>query len=71
MILKDRFSEVEISDACRRVSALLQDAYQAGDDFLSKRSTHAEIANGLRQRHPGFSDRCYDDTFSQGCIMAR
>jgi hypothetical protein len=71
MILKDRFSESEISDGCRRASSLLQDAYQAGDDFLSKRSTHAEIANGLRQKHPGFSDRCYDDTFHQGCFMAR
>jgi hypothetical protein len=71
IILRDRFSESEISDACRRVSALLLDAYQAGDDLLSKRSTYSEIANGLRQKHPGFSDRCYDDTIGQGCFMAR
>ena len=70
-ILKDRFSESEISDARRRVSALLGDAYEAGDNFLSKRSTYTEIVNGLRQRHPGFSDKCYDDTFNQGCFMAR
>jgi hypothetical protein len=71
MILKDRFSESEISDACRRVSSLLEDAYQAGDDFLSKRFAYAEIANKLRERHPGFSDKCYNDVFNQGCFMAR
>jgi hypothetical protein len=71
MILKDRFSESEISNASRRVSALLKEAYQAGDDFLSKRLTYAEITNGLRERHPGFSDNCYDDTFNQGCFTAR
>lgn len=71
MTLKDRFSESEIGDAGRRVNALLKDAYQAGDDLLSKRFTHAEIATGLRERHPGFSDKCYDDTFNQGCFMAR
>lgn len=71
MILRGRFSESEISNASRRVSALLKDAYQAGDDLLSKRFTYAEIANGLRDRHPGFSDKCYDDTFNQGCFMAR
>src|SRR5450631_2134823 len=43
-ILKGRFPEVEISDACRRVNALLQDSYQAGADLLSKRSTYAEIS---------------------------
>ena len=71
IILKDRFSESEISEACHRVSALLKDAYQAGDDFLSKRFAHAEITDWLRERHPGFSDKCYDDTFRQGCFMAR
>jgi hypothetical protein len=71
ILLKDRFSESEIGDACRRVSALLQDASQAGDDLLSKRSTYEEIANGLRKRHPGFSDQLYDDTIYRGCILAR
>jgi len=70
-ILKGRFSEGEISDACCRVRALLEDAYQAGDDLRSKRSTYAEIADRLRQRHPGFSDKCYDDTIDQACFMAR
>jgi hypothetical protein len=70
-VLRDRFSEGEINDACRRVNALLGDAYQAGEDLLSKRSTYAEIVHRLRQSHPGFSDKCYDDTISQGCFMAR
>jgi hypothetical protein len=70
-VLRNRFSEDEISDACRRVSALLQDAYQAGDDLLSKRSTYEEIVHRLRQSHPGFSDQLYDDTIYRGCILAR
>ena len=70
-ILRDRFSEDEITGACRRVRDLLQDAYQAGDDLLSKRSTHAEITDRLQQGHPGFSDKCYDETIHQGCFFAR
>jgi hypothetical protein len=70
-VLRDRFSEGEISAACRRVSRLLEDAYQAGENLLSKRSTYAEVVDRLRQSHPGFSDKCYDMTVNQGCFMAR
>ncbi|MDQ0390442.1 hypothetical protein [Labrys monachus] len=70
-VLRNRFSESEISDACRRVIALLQDAYQAGDDVLSNRLTYPESIHRLRQGHPGFSEECYDRTVNQGLFMAR
>lgn len=70
-VLRDRFSESEINDARRRVRALFRDAYQAGEDVLSHRLTHAETVSRLRQGHPGFSDNCYEETIHQGCFMAR
>lgn len=70
-VLSDRFSGREINDACRRVRALLQDAYQAGEDALSNRLRHSEIVDRLRQDHPGFSDNCYQRTIHQGCFLAR
>ncbi|WP_181763294.1 hypothetical protein [Mesorhizobium sp. B2-4-15] len=70
-VLRDRFSEVEIDDARRRARALLQDAYQAGEDALAHRFGRPEIVDQLRQRHPGFSDKCYEDTIRQGCFLAR
>jgi uncharacterized protein with von Willebrand factor type A (vWA) domain len=70
-ILRDRFSEIEIDDARRRARALLQDAYQAGEDALAHRFGRQEIVDKLRQRHPGFSDKCYEDTVDQGCFLAR
>ena len=42
-----------------------------GDDLLSRRSMRTETIHRLRQSHPGFSDKCYDDTIHQGCFMAR
>jgi len=69
--LKHRFSESEISDACRRASALLQEVHRPNDDFLSKQLTHADLVNGFRKRHPGFSDKCYEDTVRQGYFINR
>lgn len=71
VLRRNRFSEVEIDDARRRVRALLQDAYQAGEDALSNRLRHSEIVDRLRQGHPGFSDNCYKRTIHQGCFLAR
>jgi hypothetical protein len=70
-VLRDRFSETEIDDARRRVRALFQDAYQAGEDALAHRFSYPEIVDKLRQRHPGFSDKCYEDIIHQGCFLAR
>ncbi|TIN94745.1 MAG: hypothetical protein E5Y06_14880 [Mesorhizobium sp.] len=70
-VLRDRFSEVQIDDARRRARALFQDAFQAGEDALAQRFSHPEIVDKLRQRHPGFSDKCYQDTVRQGCFLAR
>jgi len=69
--LKHRFSESEISDACRRASALLQEVQRPNDDFLSNQLTHADLVNGFRKRHPGFSDKCYEDTVRQGYYINR
>jgi hypothetical protein len=55
----------------RRVSALLQDAYDTGDALLRKRSTYTEIVQRLQQSHPGFSEKTYEDTISIGCFGAR
>jgi hypothetical protein len=71
MILKHRFSEHEINDACCRAGALLQEAQRANNDFLSKQLTHAEQVNGLRERYPGFSDKCYDETIRQWWFINR
>ena len=65
--LKHRFSESEISDACRRASALLQEAQRPNGDLVSKQLTHAD----LRKMHPGFSDKCYEDTVRQGYFINR
>ncbi|ESY71162.1 MULTISPECIES: hypothetical protein [Mesorhizobium] len=70
-VLRDRFSEVQNDDARRRAPALFQDAFQAGEDALAQRFSHPEIVDKLRQRHPGFSDKCYQDTVRQGCFLAR
>ncbi|TJV19708.1 hypothetical protein [Mesorhizobium sp.] len=70
-VLRDRFSEVQIDEARRRARALLQDAFQVGEDALAHRFSHPEIVDKLRQRHPGFSDKCYQDTIRQGCFLAR
>jgi hypothetical protein len=70
-VLRDRFSEIEIDDARRRVRAFFHDAYQVGEDALAHRPSHPEIVDKLRQRHPGFSDKCYEDTIRQGCFLAR
>jgi len=69
-VLRDRFAEVEIDDARHRARALLQDAYQAGEDALAG-GFRREIVDKLRRRHPGFSDKCYEDTIHQGCFLAR
>jgi hypothetical protein len=71
MILKHRFSESEIIDACSRAGALLQEAHQPNNDFLSKQLTHVEHVNGLREKHPGFSDKCYDETIRQRWFIDR
>ncbi|WP_149801820.1 hypothetical protein [Mesorhizobium sp. NFR06] len=65
-VLGDRFSKGEINDAIRLVSELLKDAYQAGDDLRERRLTHTEAVDRLRQGHPGFSDKCYEETISKG-----
>lgn len=69
--LRRRFSESEIRDACRKAIALLQEVHRPTDDLFSKQLTHADLVNGFRERHPGFSNACYEDTIRQGYFINR